>query len=559
MGCLEGRLELLVKPPCVLYEDDHLLVANKPAGLNTHSPSAFSGEGLYDWLRHREPRWASLAIVQRLDKETSGLIVFSKSAQANRSLTEQFTGRTVRKKYLFLTDRPVKFTTRTLRTALVRAGDKYLSRPIAAGADVAETRLTRLDPAEDASLARILHGPGTLVLAEPLTGRTHQIRVHAADQGIPILGDTRYGGTPAARLFLHAAEIAFRHPASGEPIGFRAEPDFAADPAAALRRALVDPEHTTAYRLIHGAADGWPGWYVDRLGEYVLSQSAQPLTPERHARLVELVEAFAAKGAYHKRLEPGHSRSEPAEASPQLVMGASAPGSFPVLENDLQFELSFEEGYSVGLFLDQRDNRRRLLTGHLGAEFPLFESSVGHRRPEILNAFAYTCGFSIYAAKAGARTTSLDLSKKYLEWGKRNFRLNQIDPGDHDFVFGDAFDWLKRWHRKNRQFDLILLDPPTFSRSKESGAFRAQKDYPKLVSAALPLLQPGGVLFASCNTAGWPSESFLASLKQPIEATGRTILQRQYFPQPPDFPVTRAEPAYLKSAWLRLSHRPNIS
>lgn len=553
MGRVEGRLELLVKPPCILYEDDHLLVANKPAGLNTHSPSPFSGEGLYDWLRHREPRWASLAIVQRLDKETSGLIVFSKSALANRSLTEQFTSRAVRKQYLFLTDRPVKFGTTTVRTALVRAGDKYLSRPIATGADVAQTRLTKLETAEDAPLARKLCGPGAWMLAEPLTGRTHQIRVHAADQEIPILGDTRYGGTPAARLYLHAAEIAFRHPASGEQISFRAEPDFAADPVPALRQALLDPEHTTAYRLVHGAADGWPGWYVDRLGDYLLSQSAQPLTPEGRDQLVEFAEAFAAKGAYHKRLEPNPGRSERAEASPQLVMGASAPASFPVLENGLQFELSFDEGYSVGLFLDQRDNRRRLLTGHLAAEFPLFESPAGHHRPEILNAFAYTCGFSVYAAKAGARTSSLDLSKKYLEWGKRNFRLNQIDPARHDFVFGDAFDWLKRWHRKKRQFDLILLDPPTFSRSKESGTFRAQKDYPKLVSAALPLLRPGGVLFASCNTAGWPAEAFLVSLKQPIEASGWTIVQQRYFPQPPDFPVTRDEPAYLKSVWLRLS------
>ena len=79
-------------PPSLIFEDDHLLVFNKPAGLNTHAPSPYAGEGLYDWLRHREPRWASLAIIHRLDKETSGLIVFSKTPIANRSLTEQFTG-----------------------------------------------------------------------------------------------------------------------------------------------------------------------------------------------------------------------------------------------------------------------------------------------------------------------------------------------------------------------------------------------------------------------------------------------------------------------------------
>src|SRR5436190_23030159 len=86
--------------PLILFEDDDLLVVNKPAGLNTHAPSPYAGEGLYDWLRHREPRWARLAIIHRLDKETSGVIVFSKTALANRSLTSQFTRREVRKKYV---------------------------------------------------------------------------------------------------------------------------------------------------------------------------------------------------------------------------------------------------------------------------------------------------------------------------------------------------------------------------------------------------------------------------------------------------------------------------
>ena len=86
--------------PAVIFEDEHLLVINKPAGLNTHSPSPYTSEGIYDWLRHREPRWADLAIIHRLDKETSGVMVFGKSPIANRSLTGQFTGRTVRKQYV---------------------------------------------------------------------------------------------------------------------------------------------------------------------------------------------------------------------------------------------------------------------------------------------------------------------------------------------------------------------------------------------------------------------------------------------------------------------------
>src|SRR5207245_1705193 len=148
----------------------------------------------------------------------------------------------------------------------------------------------------------------------------------------------------------------------------------------------------------------------------------------------------------------------------------------------LQFGLSFAEGYSVGLFLDQRDNRRRLLVNHIAAHFPLFQNSASGA--EVLNTFAYTCGFSVCAAKAGARTTSIDLSKKYLEWGKRNFSANQIDPAQHEFLYGDVFDWLRRFVKKQRRFDVIVLDPPSFSRSKEKGPFQSEKDYAILVLAA---------------------------------------------------------------------------
>src|ERR1700733_2356106 len=122
--------------PCVIFEDEDLLVVNKPAGMNTHRPDPYAGEGIYDWLRAREPRWASLAIIHRLDKETSGVMVFGKTPLANRSLTEQFTAREVHKKYLLLTDRTVKRAEFTVKSALGRVGEKYASRP---GGEVAET------------------------------------------------------------------------------------------------------------------------------------------------------------------------------------------------------------------------------------------------------------------------------------------------------------------------------------------------------------------------------------------------------------------------------------
>ena len=535
----------LAMVPCVIFEDEHLLVVSKPAGWNTHAPSPYAGEGIYDWLKHRKPRWAPLAIIHRLDKETSGVLVFGKTPLANKLLTQQFTDRCVHKKYFLLTDRPVSGNEFTVKTALARVSEKYTSR---AGGELAETKFT---PVVDSK-----YGTSTLkmVSAEPFTGRTHQIRVHAAESGFPILGDTLYGGTASSRVFLHAREIAFTHPATNAPVKFLAPVNFEAEPRLALRTAIIAPESTNAFRLIHGASDGWPGWFVEKLGDFLLSQSDTPLDARQKEELSRLAKAFSSCGAYHKILSRQVRRSSTADASPQLVLGEPAPERFEILENGVRYEMSFNEGYSVGLFLDQRDNRRRFLTDNVAADFGLFNSKLKtqNSKPEVLNCFAYTCGFSVCAASAGARVTSLDLSKKYLEWGKRNFALNNLDPAAHDFIYGDTFDWLRRLAKKGRAFDVIVLDPPTFSQSKEHGTFRAEKDYGKLVTAALPVLKPGGVLLASTNAADWPPENFLTDVDAAVHGAKRKIFQRHYVPQPPDFPISRAEPAYLKTFWLKV-------
>jgi 23S rRNA (cytosine1962-C5)-methyltransferase len=530
--------------PCVIFEDEHLLVVYKPAGWNTHAPGPFAGEGVYDWLKHREPRWASLAILHRLDKETSGVLVFGKTPLANRSLTEQFTERLIRKKYLLLTDKPVPSKEFTVKTALVRVGEKYASR---LGGEIAETKFTFIPDSKFAVKSAGLK----MVTAEPLTGRTHQIRVHAAESGFPILGDTLYSGTASSRVFLHASEIAFTHPVTNTPLKFFAPVNFDIEMGLALRSAVIEVGATNAFGVIHGASDGWPGWFVEKLGGFLLSQSESPLSARQNEELSWLAKHFSSRGAYHKILSRQVRCSTTTGASPQLVFGETAPERFEILENGVRYEMSFNEGYSVGLFLDQRDNRRRFLTGYIAADFPPMKSKTSDARPEILNTFAYTCGFSVCAARAGARTTSLDLSKKYLEWGRRNFALNGLDPAAHDFIYGDTFDWLRRLAKKGRAFDAVVLDPPTFSQSKEHGTFRAEKDYGKLVTAALPLVKPGGILFASTNAADWLPEDFLADVEAAVHDAKRKILQRHYVPQPPDFPISRVEPAYLKTMWLR--------
>lgn len=554
------------RPPLILFEDDHLLVVNKPAGANTHFPGPYAGEGVYDWLRHREPRWAQLALIHRLDKETSGVMVFSKTALANQSLTQQFDRREVEKRYLLLTDKPVKEREINAKSAIVRAGAKYVSRPIHAGSDVAETRfkipaaadLTRLILNKDAGgkneqkQSKPSHsGCYNLIEAKPLTGRTHQIRVHAAEHGFPILGDALYHGTPHPRVCLHAAELTLTHPLTGNRMTFSAPVDFAADPRIELRSAFINLLETNAYRLSHGAADGHPGWYVDRLGDFLLSQSEALLTAEQENVLAAWLTQFSLLGAYHKLVSRRIGRSVSRGVGPHHLLGELAPERLAIVENGLRFELSLPEGYSCGLFLDQRDNRRRFLMSHVAAGFCLFPARP--ERPEMLNTFAHTCGFSVCSAQAGARITSIDLSKNYLDWGKRNFVLNGLDPDAHEFLHGDVFDWLRRLNKKGRRFDVVALDPPTFSQSKERGPFQVERDYHELLCAALPLVHPEGVVFASTNAAMFEVENFLRIVRSAVRSSGRKIVQEHYVPQPPDFPITREEPAHLKTLWLKLA------
>jgi 23S rRNA (cytosine1962-C5)-methyltransferase len=306
---------------------------------------------------------------------------------------------------------------------------------------------------------------------------------------------------------------------------------------------------TNTGRLLHGGSSGCPGQYVEKLGDWLLWES-----PNEHddfeTRIIALAKEQGVRGVYRKHLSR-HVRGKNVEAlSPTLIFGEAAPDRFVVRENGLNFELSFCEGYSYGLFLDQRDNRRRLLKHRVAPGFELFETDGA--QPTLLNTFAYTCGFSVSAAVAGVSTTSLDLSRKYLDWGRRNFELNDLSLESHDFIYGDAFDWFRRLAKKRRSFDAIILDPPTFSKSKGKGIFRAESDYGRLVESALPLLKSGGVMLSSTNAARLGRREFLDSITAAVAATGRSILRQRVTDQPGDFPESAGEPAYLKTVWMRI-------
>lgn len=305
--------------------------------------------------------------------------------------------------------------------------------------------------------------------------------------------------------------------------------------------AVVDTKSTTAFRLIHGGADGWEGVFVDRLGEALLIQRSRKLSTSESKALQRLMETQGCRVVYEKRLRRGIEELSPDELCPRLVRGDSNVESMTILENGVRYEMRFDEGYSVGLFLDQRENRRRILRKWVAPGFSFPNSGT------LLNLFSYTCGFSVVGALADFETTSMDLSKRYLDWGRGNLRLNDVDPETHDFIFGDVFDWAQRFRKRGRRFNVVIVDPPTFSKSKKTGVFRLERDLERLMELSMALVSPGGILYFSCNTSRLLARDFY---KRATDALRRSANQFYFVTQPRDFLSNNAEP-YLKGLWAQ--------
>ena len=154
------------------------------------------------------------------------------------------------------------------------------------------------------------------------------------------------------------------------------------------------------------------------------------------------------------------------------------------------------------------------------------------------------------AAKADAITTTLDLSKNYLDWAKRNFEANELDLKEHFFCKGDAFEWLETFRRQERRFRGVILDPPTFSRNQKgkSKVFRVEKDYPELVRLALGVLEEEAWLLCCSNTHGVSAEVFQDAVHEGVRLGKRIIQNIESHPMPPEF----AGEDYLKSVWVNV-------
>lgn len=696
----------------ILYQDADLIVVDKPIGVPTHAPDPADPYPA-DALRavQAQTGLTYLGMHQRLDADTSGVLLFSARPEANRSLAAAFEGRRVRKVYLALVwgappraegvidaaiarDRdgryritaasdPHKMTAVTRYRVLGalgngtasslsgteppgRKGDGVQSKD-ATFAPRSGTGAVRRPPSgavgfsaqrtQPAKASLPEPAPGvfaqreiTLLEIVPETGRPHQIRVHLAHIGCPVVGDPLYlSGTQSVgpadrfpRLCLHAWQLTLPHPTTGEIVTFTAPPPVifqlisdaavgitpdeniaehperraaarsprvrsglrvtshplidryslsssASDPAqeafvfesealreifrltaqpsphvrslaardpaglrallrlAAARRAplAADPA-TTIYRLVNAAADGLPGLTVDRYGDALAvslydDDDRLPPAPILPALTEALVEVMGPRAIYVKYRPQQASRiaeaDRPLLAPPQPVYGPDL-GEFVAHEDGRAYLIRPGEGLSVGLFPDMREGRGRVAAWAAGRT--------------VLNTFAYTCGFGVAALAGGAaRVLNLDLSKAALAWGQENYRANGFAPDPHDFVYGDVFDWLARLAKRGERFDLVILDPPGFSRTK-GGRFAAAQDYAALAELAGRVLAPGGRLLACCNVAELPWRSFRARVLAGVAAAGRDATVLGVYHEPAlDFPTLPGQEPYLKMVWVQ--------
>lgn len=305
-----------------------------------------------------------------------------------------------------------------------------------------------------------------------------------------------------------------------------------------LRERHADLSNTTAYRLVNAEGDGLPGLTVDRYGEYLMIQLyCEGWRP--HLKLVTTVlqELLQPAGIYEKA-RPQNTRELEAVSDSKnygrLLAGKAAPQRLEVQENGLTFLVSLEEGLNTGLFLDQRENRRCLMPRMAGKRF--------------LNLFAYTGAFSVAAAASGAtQVTSVDVSPGYTDWNRANFSANRLNHKKHRFLVGDCMAKLAELASSKEQFDVILMDPPSFSTTAK-GRFTTRGGTSDLVAACLPLLTDGGLLICSSNHQKTDLADYLKELRRGALQAKSELQVIEQKGQPVDFPypVTLPEGRYLK-------------
>ncbi len=464
-----------------LYQDTKWLVVDKPSGISTHR--AHEGDiGLVEWLElHHDLR---PHICSRLDKGTSGVILFALRPGAVAEAQQIHEGNKAEKRY--------SFVAKSSSRGSWNCTDPLDSKPCT-------TRFTTIAS----------HGEYALYEASIHRGRRHQIRRHAAASGIPLVGDTEYGGPEFVRLCLHCSGIQWpgieQDLTVALPRSFSVYLEGRTKEAALL--ALLEKRYpflttcSDSLRLLHRGEHS-SGLSIDKYGDWLCvngfdeTLSARSLLKQNKKMLETVCRVCHCRGGVLKcNLRDPHKKRLFADMS---TWGEPSPESFWVREGELQFQIHLNKRQHPGLFLDLRDCRRRIAA-----------ISKGKR---VANLFAFSCSFSIHALAAGAEVVfSVDLAAGCLKQGRENAAKNRMaDRGNAKFIKEDSRKWLARQLRKKERaphsfvpFDTIICDPPVFAAAAKGKGFHVEKEWPLLAATIHEILAEGGTaLFANNHQAG---------------------------------------------------------
>ena len=302
------------------------------------------------------------------------------------------------------------------------------------------------------------------------------------------------------------------------------------------RSAYYQDELTTAFRLFNQEGDGFGGLTVDLYGDYAVFSWYNSYVYQIRQTISEAFRQVFPEvlGTYEK------IRFKGLDYESAHVYGQEAPDFFTVLENGVLYQVFMNDGLMTGIFLDQHEVRGSLVDG----------LAMGK---SLLNMFSYTAAFSVAAAMGGAsQTTSVDLAKRSRELSQAHFQANGISTDDHRFIVMDVFEYFKYAKRKDLTYDVIVLDPPSFARNKKQ-TFSVAKDYHKLISQSLEILNPEGIIIASTNAANVSRQKFTEQIDKGFAGRSYQILNK--YGLPADFAYNKKDESsnYLKVISMKVS------
>ncbi|OEH36398.1 putative SAM-dependent methyltransferase [Streptococcus pneumoniae] len=302
------------------------------------------------------------------------------------------------------------------------------------------------------------------------------------------------------------------------------------------RSAYYQDDLTTAYRLFNQEGDSFGGLTVDLYGDYAVFSWYNSYVYQIRQTISEAFRQVFPEvlGAYEK------IRFKGLDYESAHVYGQEAPDFFTVLENGVLYQVFMNDGLMTGIFLDQHEVRGSLVDG----------LAMGK---SLLNMFSYTAAFSVAAAMGGAsQTTSVDLAKRSRELSQAHFQANGLSTDEHRFIVMDVFEYFKYAKRKDLTYDVIVLDPPSFARNKKQ-TFSVAKDYHKLISQSLEILNPGGIIIASTNAANVSRQKFTEQIDKGFAGRSYQILNK--YGLPADFAYNKKDESsnYLKVISMKVS------